>query len=522
MTAEILLAIVPAAIALVVGYAVGLKRQQRTYEKDLNQATSTAEGIIAQAKTQAATLKKETVIEAKDEANRYRNQVEDEVRERRSEVAKTEHRLDAREETLDRRDETLDRKERTLANRDTKLNQRQETLDALATKLSHSEEDAQAELARIAALTPEAARDEVLRVTKDELTHERAVMIRESEDEARTSASKTAKTLIAEAIQRSAADIVTETTVTVVNLPTDDMKGRIIGREGRNIRTLETLTGIDIIIDDTPEAVVLSGFDPVRREIARMALEALIQDGRIHPARIEEAVDKARRLMDEQMREIGEKALFDVGIHSMHPDLIKTLGRLHYRTSYGQNVLDHSIQVAKLTGLMAAELGDDITLAKRAGLLHDIGKAVDHEVEGSHVELGVELTRKYHEPQVVVNTIASHHGDTEAQSSIAVLVASADAISAARPGARSESLENYLHRLEKLETIANNFAGVDHSYAIQAGREIRVIVEPEQITDDQATIIAREIKNEIEHNLEYPGHIKVTVIRETRRVEYAK
>lgn len=523
MSSVTLIAIALAAIiALAIGLVIGYALRKNWYETKLDQATGTATGIIAAAEKEAATLKKEKVLEAKEETTRYRTQVEDELKERRSEVQKSENRLLSREESLDKRDDTLDRKEQSLTDRDNHLKDREQELNARAAKLDKSDEVQRAELERIAGLSTDDAREEILAQTRNELAHDQALMIKDSEDEAKATADRTARAIIADAIQMSAADVVSDATVTVVNLPNDDMKGRIIGREGRNIRTLETLTGIDIIIDDTPETVVLSGFDPVRREVARLALEKLIKDGRIHPARIEEMVDKARKEIDDQIREFGEQTIFDLGIHKMHPDLIKILGRMHYRTSYGQNVLDHSVQVAKLAGAMAAELGQDEALAKRAGLLHDIGKALDHEVDGSHVEIGVEVAKKYHEPKIVINTIASHHGDTEPTSIIAVLVAAADAISAARPGARSESLEHYLHRLEKLEEIANDFKGVDHSYAIQAGREIRVIVAPDQLTDEQSVVLARDVRKKIEDELEYPGHIKVTVIREKRTVEYAK
>lgn len=484
-------------------------------EGKINNAEELAKRIIEDANRDAETHKKEVLLEAKEEIHKIRIENERENRERRSEIQKLERRLLNREETIDKKSDSLEKKEEALNKKAKSLSEKEILIDELYAKQVE-------ELERLSGLTSDEAKKLLLNDIKKEIAHETAIFVKEMENKAKEEAEKKAKEIISCAIQKCAADHVAETTVTVVPLPNDEMKGRIIGREGRNIRTLETLTGIDLIIDDTPEAVVLSGFDPIRREIARIALEKLIVDGRIHPARIEEMVEKARVEVDNIIKEEGEQAAFETGIHGLHPELIKLLGRLKYRTSYGQNVLTHSIEVAHLAGVMAAELGVDVRVAKRAGLLHDIGKAVDHEVEGPHVDIGVDLAKKYKESKEVLHAIAAHHGDIEPQTVEAVLVQAADAISAARPGARRETIEAYIKRLEKLEEIADSFEGIEKSYAIQAGRELRIMVKPEDIKDDEIIHTAREIAKRIEAELDYPGQIKVNVIRETRAIEYAK
>ncbi len=507
--------IIIAVVCLIIGVIIGFLYRKNVAEKEIGSAEQEATRIINDAIKSGETKKREAILEAKDEIHKSRTEADREIKERRNEVQKLERRLNQKEETLDKKNDAVERKGEELNRRIAEVQQSQEEVGKIR-------DEQLSVLERISGFTREEAKDYLVQSIEQEAQHDAALKIREINARLKEDADRSAREVITMAIQRCAADHVAEATVSVVPLPNDEMKGRIIGREGRNIRTLETLTGVDLIIDDTPEAITLSSFDPVRREVARMALEKLIVDGRIHPARIEEMVEKSRREIDQIIKSEGERATFETGIHGIHPELVKLLGRLRYRTSYGQNVLVHSIEVAHVAGILASELGIDPVPARRAGLLHDIGKAVDHEVEGSHVDIGVDLAKRYKESHAIVHAIAAHHGDVEPETVVACLVQAADAISAARPGARRENLENYIKRLEKLENIANTTPGVASSYAIQAGREIRIIVKPDQVSDDAMVLLSREIAKHIEEELDYPGMIKVSMIRETRAVEYAK
>ncbi len=503
------------SVAGVVAFRMGISYRKKIAETEIGGAEQHALKIINEAEKQAQSKKREILLEAKEETHKLRNEFDKEVKERRSEISRQERRIQQKEETLDKKVDALEAKDENLTRKNTELEAKLDETEKIR-KLQIEQ------LEKISGLSTEEAKALLLNNTRNEVRHDAAIMIKDIEDKAKDEADKRARNIIAGAIQRCASDHCAETTVSVVQLPNEEMKGRIIGREGRNIRALESLTGIDLIIDDTPEAVILSGFDPVRREIARLTLEKLIVDGRIHPARIEETVERCRKEVDAIIKQEGERATFETGVHGLHPEIVKLIGKLRFRTSYGQNVINHSVEVSHLSGLMASELGVDVTLAKRAGLLHDIGKAVDHEVEGSHAAIGGDLAKKFKEGSEVIHAIVAHHGEVMPNSVLACLVQAADSISASRPGARRENLETYIKRLEKLENIANSFEGVERSFAIQAGREIRIMVKPESVSDEETTLIAREIVSKIENNLEYPGQIKVSVIRELRSVEYAK